>query len=106
MFRAAKDAFTGAAARKLLSARIARYGKVAELRIDSRRKTVEVVCDLIGEAESITVRVGRYDVEESEGKTYVRPIECSCSRPWITHLLEDFIEGQRFEVPHWARAAL
>jgi hypothetical protein len=39
MFRAAKDAFTGAAARKFLDSRIERYGKVAELRLDSRKNT-------------------------------------------------------------------
>jgi hypothetical protein len=57
-------------------------------------------------AEPITVRVGRYEIEEVDGKDFVRAHDCTCSRPWITHLLEDFVEGQRFEVPGWAKAAL
>jgi hypothetical protein len=107
MFGAAKDAFTGAAARKFISGRIERYGTVRDLKIDSRQKTAMISCELIGESTPISIEVGRYEVEQgSDGKDYIRATQCRCSRPWITHLLEDFVEGKRFEVPSWARAAL
>lgn len=106
MFSAAKDALSSAAARKFIDSRIARYGSVRDLRIDSKQRSVRLVCELLGESDPIEVRVDRYETEEAEGKSYVRAISCSCSRPWITHLLQDFVVGQRFEVPSWARAAL
>jgi hypothetical protein len=106
MFSAAKDAMTGAAARKFLNGRIERYGSVRELKIDSRAQTVEAVCELQGEAAPITVRVGRYEVEEQGQKKFVKVTGCVCNRAWLQHLLQDFVEDKRFEVPGWASAAL
>lgn len=106
MFTAAKDAVTTAAMRRFLSGRMERYGTIRDLRFDSRAKTLEIVCDLLGESEPVTVRVGSYAVEETDGRSYIRPTACACSRPWITRLLEDYVEGKRFELPGWAKAAL
>jgi hypothetical protein len=106
MFTAAKDAVTAAAIRRFLSGKMERYGTVRDLRFDSRARSLEIVCDLVGETEPVTVRVGSYTVEETAGQSYLRPKACTCSRPWITRLLEDYVEGKRFEVPGWAKAAL
>jgi hypothetical protein len=105
MFSAAKDAMTGAAARKFLNDRIGRYGSVKNLRLDSKAKSVEVTCELEGEVSPVTVS-GRYEIEESSGKKFIRPLTVSCSRPWLEKALEDFVVGRRFEVPGWASAAL
>lgn len=106
MFSAAKDALTAAAARKFIGGRLARYGSLRDFQIDSRERTLRIVCDLAGEPGPIEVHVGRYEIEEDGGKYFVRPTRCTCSRPWISHLLEDFVEGRRFELPAWGRAAL
>jgi hypothetical protein len=106
MFSAAKDAMTGAAARKFVNDRIGRYGNVTNLRLDSKSKSIEVTCELEGEVSPVTVRIGRYEIEESAGKKFVRPMEIACSRPWLERALEDYVVGRRFEVPGWASAAL
>jgi hypothetical protein len=106
MFSAAKDAMTGAAARKFVNDRIARYGSVTNLRLDSKTRSIEVTCDLQGEVSPVTVRIGRYEIEESGGKKFFRAMNFSCSRPWLERALEDFVVGRRFELPGWASAAL
>ena len=106
MFAAAKDALTSATARKFLNARMARYGEVRSLRIDSQRRTVAVTCDLVGESSPIEVEVGRYELEREDGRDFIRVAGCTSSRPWIAHLLEDFVEGRRFELPAGVRSAL
>jgi len=106
MFSAAKDAFTGVAARKYINGRIERYGAVTDLKIDSRRKTLEATCELRGETTPITVRIGRYEIEHVDEKDFIRAADCTCSRPWIANLLEDLVEGRRFEIPGWAKTAL
>src|SRR4051812_20749746 len=89
MFSAAKDAMTGAAARKFINGRIERYGTVTDLKLDSKGQTMEVICELKGETAPIRVRVGRYEIDQRDGKHFIRPTSCSCNRPWIQHLLED-----------------
>lgn len=106
MFTAAKDAMASKAAQSYVNKMIARYGKVTELTLDSKRKTVSAVCILDGEKEPITVRVGKYVVEETGPKKFIYATDCTCSRPWAQSLLTDFVEGRRVELPTWAASAL
>jgi hypothetical protein len=106
MFKAAKDALTSKAAQTYLNQKIARYGEVQLLRIDSRARTMEVSCQLQGEVAPITVRVENYTVREESGKKLLKLGACSCSRPWLQNLLNDFSSQREFPVPSWAAAAL
>ena len=106
MFKAAKDAFTSKAAQTYINQRIARYGQVQTLRIDSRTKSMELSCQLVGEPAPIVVRVERYAVRELGDKKMLRIGSCACSRPWLQNLLNDFALNREFPVPSWAAAAL
>lgn len=106
MFNAAKDAVSSQSAQVWVNNLISRYGKVQGLKIDSRRKTLEVTCLLDGEAAPIAIRIGNYVVETDEGKKFIRATDFSCSRPWLQNLLADFGHRRRIELPSWAAAAL
>jgi hypothetical protein len=106
MFNAAKDAFTSKAAQTYINQRIARYGEVQTLKIDSRNKTMELSCQLSGEPTPVTVRVENYDLREVGGKKLLRVGACVCSRPWLQNLLNDLARDREIPVPPWAAAAL
>jgi hypothetical protein len=106
MFKAAKDAMTSKAALHFFNKEMVRYGKLLDLRIDSRNKTVDLSCLLIGEPEPITIRVDHYDIEPDGGKNYLQASGFTCSRPWLQSLLEDFAQNQRIELPPWASSLL
>ena len=106
MFNAAKDALASRAAQVWANNLIARYGKVQDLKIDSRRKTMEVSCLLDGEPTPITIRIENYVVETERDKKFLRATDFSCTRPWLQNLLRDFGPRQRIELPPWAAAAL
>lgn len=106
MFTAAKDALASQAARAYVNGLIKRYGQVRELRIDSRAKTVHVVCGLIGEAEPVTMNVEAYRIVADGETTFVEITACSCSRGWLQNLLEDQVCGRRLKLPAWAASAL
>ena len=106
MFTAAKDALASQAARVWANSLITRYGKVQELRIDSRGKTLAVTCLLDGETSPITIRVENYIVESERDRQFIRATGFSCSRPWLQNLLTDHGPKQRLELPAWAAAAL
>jgi hypothetical protein len=106
MFTAAKDALASRAAIIWVNKLVARYGKVQELRIDSRRKTLEVSCLLDGEPTPITIKIGKYVVETEQDKIFIRATEFTCSRPWLQKFLADHGHRRRIELPPWAAAAL
>jgi hypothetical protein len=106
MFNAAKDALASQAARVWANNLIARYGKVQDLKIDSRQKTLEVSCLLDGESSPITIRVENYTVETEGSKKFLRATNFSCTRPWLQNLLTDFGRQQRIELPPWAATVL
>jgi hypothetical protein len=106
MFNAAKNAIASRAAQSYLNERLSRYGKVERLKIDSQQKQMEIVCLLDGEPTPISVQVGNYVVESEGPKRFLRISRCTCSRPWLQNLLNDFVDGRRVELPAWAAAAL
>lgn len=106
MFSAAKDAMASRAAQAYVNNRIARYGQLQELRIDSRAHTMEGTCLLHGDREPITVNVDRYEIAERNGTKFLTVQKCRCARPWLQNLLTDFVEGRSVELPGWAASAL
>ena len=106
MFKAAKDVLPSRAAQVWANTLIARYGKVLDLKIDSRRKTVEVSCLLDGEPTPITIKIENYVVEIEREKKFIRATGFSCTRPWLQNVLPDFGHRQRIPLPAWAAAAL
>ena len=106
MFHAAKDALSSRAAQVWANKLIARYGKVQSLKIDSRRKTLEVSCLLDGEPTPISIRIENYVVETERDKKFIRATDFRCTRPWLEKFLTDFGHRQRIELPPWAVTAL
>ena len=106
MFHAAKDALASRAAQVWANHLITRYGRVQDVKIDSRRKTVEVSCLLNGEPTPITIRIENYVVETEQNKKFIRATDFRCTRPWLQNFLTDYGHRQRIELPPWAAAAL
>jgi hypothetical protein len=78
---------------------LAPYGQARELRLDSKARSAEIVVDLKGEPEPVTVVVGRYDLFEKEGATYVVLHDVSTSREWMTELVRRNVIERPFKVP-------
>ena len=106
MFTAAKDAFSSHAARTYVNGLITRYGEVSELKIDSLKKTVDIVCTLKGEAAPVEVRIENYRIDKEGAASFVEITKITCSRTWLLHLLEDHVRGRRLKLPSWAAKAL
>jgi len=97
---------TSRAAQAYVNNRIARYGEVQTLRINSREKTMEVSCLLHGETDPITIKVMDYSVNSNGTKKYFEAPIITCTRPWLQNLLADFAQNRRIELPNWAESIL
>ena len=67
MFSALKDSLTSTAAKSFLASRIDRYGKLNDLRIQSRERCISAELVLEGEEVPVTIRVERYRIVTENG---------------------------------------
>ncbi len=106
MFSAAKDLLTSKAAKTYANDFIKRYGKIDELSIDSKRRRIDVVCQLNGEVSPIGITIESYRIEDKGGKKFLEVIDSSATRPWMQTAMRDHLHGRKIELPPWAAAAL
>lgn len=97
---------TSKAAKAYVNDHIKRYGRVDELRIDSKRRRIDVSCTLNGEVNAIGVTIEKYRIEHDGGKTFIEVLDSSATRPWMQTAMRDHLHGRKFAVPAWAAAAL
>ncbi len=106
MFGNLKDSLASKAAKSLLGARIERYGRLTDLRIRSREKTISADILLAGEAEEVRIEVSRYRVAGSGGDFTLVIESIQASREWLQLVLEDFLVGNPLPIPSLALVAL
>jgi hypothetical protein len=106
MFGSLKDSLASSAAKSLLAGRIERYGRLTELRIRSREKTIRVEMILAGEVEELKIEVERYRVTAAAGAHALVIERILASRQWVQLLLEDFVVGKPIPIPSIALVAL
>lgn len=106
MFGGIKDSLTSSAAKSMLASRLDRYGKVTELRIRSREKSIALELILEGEEIPVGVLVERYRTIGKAGEHALVVEKVSASRPWLQNLLEDLLVDKPFPVPAIVLVAL
>ena len=99
MFTGIKDSLTSSAARSLLASRLDRYGKLTELGIKSRERTIHVEIVLEGEEEPVSIDVERYRVMREASANAVVVERVTASRAWLQNLLEDLLVEKPLPVP-------
>jgi len=106
MFGSIKDSLSSAAAKALLTSRIDRYGKITDLHIRSREKSVSAELVLEGEQVPVTILIERYRIDGTSGAHTLTVEKITASRAWLQNLLEDLVVGKPLPVPSVALLAL
>jgi hypothetical protein len=106
MFTSLKDSLSSTAAKSLLASRLDRYGKLTDLRIRSREKSISAELMLEGEEVPVLIRVERYRIIGASGEYAVVVEKVSASRPWLQNLLEDLLLEKPLPVPSIVLIAL
>ena len=75
----------------------ARYGKMTELKIDEKAKTIDATVELKGEEEPIRVHVGGYVLDEGAGTLTVGEVQVS--REWMNALANQLLKGKAVPLP-------
>jgi hypothetical protein len=106
LLRGSKDAAIAFGARAFFNNRLHGIGEMTELSIDTKKRTLRVRLDLLGEPEPIEIHVHEYRLKRAGEVTMVKVIEATASRPWLAEVLRQFVVGRSFAIPPQAAAAL
>lgn len=106
MFNGIKDSLASTAAKSLLASRFERYGRINDLRIHSREKTISAELLLEGEEMPVLIDIGKYRITGKSGDNALVVEEVTASRAWLQNLLQDLLIGKPMKVPSLALLAL
>ena len=102
--RGPKDTVLAFGVRTLLNSRLSAIGKITDLSLDTGRRRAQVRMALRGEGEAIDVADLRYDIQHTDGSTWVTLVDAVTSREWLTAALKQFAVGRSFHLsPNGAR---
>lgn len=94
------DHLTGSASTKVaINQLIGEYGKMIELRIDNKNKTVIASVLLKGESSPIEVRIDKYEIIKNDSSASVLVKDASSDKAWLNAVLKNFVIGKSFDVP-------
>ncbi|MCI0538311.1 MAG: hypothetical protein L0Z50_24150 [Verrucomicrobiales bacterium] len=97
--RRQKDSASSFLVERALQRALWDYGRMLDLKLDSRQKSVQ--CDLLlkGETQPVTIVVQQYDLVTDASGTFIVIRQATASREWLTAVLENFVCGKKFPVP-------
>jgi hypothetical protein len=99
MARGVKDGALAISIKAYLNDKLKEYGEVVDCSINTAKSRFTVQAMLKGEQETVSATIERYEVESEEDDRFIKLIEFSSSRPWLTLLLNKLFAGKRYKIP-------
>jgi hypothetical protein len=106
LLRGSKDAALAITARTLFNTRYRRIGEMTELSVDTKKQSLRLRLDLVGEAEPIEIHVTKYTLDQKGDDARLTIVHATASRKWLAEALREFVVGRSFSIPAKAGAVL
>jgi len=100
------DAIAAQVVTRWVNFRMGGIGRMINLQIDSKRKTIRLELELKGENEPIWIDVPSYQVVQKDGTTLIEFDRINISREWMEVVVEKYLKEKRFEIPEVLRIVL
>ena len=99
MFKKIKDTGLSKGLKVAINHKVKKYGKMLKLNLDSKNKTIELELMLEGEKEPLLVKINNYTLNEENGSFFLVAKDIVTSRAWINTVVEQYLNGHKFEIP-------
>ena len=106
LLRGSKDAALAITARTVFNTRYRRIGEMTELSVDTKKQSLRLRLDLVGEAEPIEIHVTKYTLDQKGDDARLTIVDATASRKWLAEALREFVVGRSFSIPAKAGAVL
>jgi hypothetical protein len=94
-----KDGALGLALKSFLNEKLSKYGEVQDCQIDTGANKIKLRALLRGEKDPINAAIDKYELERIGDDSYIKLIQLSCSREWLSLLLNQLIAGKQYKLP-------
>ncbi len=78
---------------------LAGIGRILELRIDPRMRSIRLLVDLAGEERPVELHITQYTLICREGTRLITADRFQCSRPWLEAVLNRYVAGREWMIP-------
>jgi hypothetical protein len=102
MFSGIRDSMV----KNLIASKISRYGKLTDLRLNSKDRTILLELWLEGEQSSLVVEILGYRLTGDANAPLLTIEKARASRPWLDLLMQDFLIGRPLPIPPMALLVL
>ncbi|GEM_PF-471656 len=97
--RHGKDASVSLVLERLAQRRVAPYGNMQNLSIDSTQKTIHFEISLRGETQPIAIDIEQYELIHEGLQTFFLAKKARASREWLQAAIDQFAVGRKWPVP-------
>jgi len=99
MARGMKDGALAMTIKAFVNDRFKEYGEVLDCVISTADNRLTLRAMLHGERDPVTATVERYDIETEGEDRYIKLLQFTSSRAWLTLLLNKLFGGKRYKIP-------
>jgi len=99
MARGVKDGALAISIKAYLNDKLKEFGEVVDCSINTGKNRFTVEAMLKGEVDTVTATIERYELETEDGERFIKLVEFSSSRPWLTLLLNKLFSAKRYKIP-------
>jgi len=94
-----KDLTLSLAIKKVINKKIEKFGEISKLDFNTNTKTIDIEVQLKGEIEILKIFVDKYEIKEENSRHYLIVNHIKSSKEWLTSVLEEYVNNEKFEVP-------
>ncbi len=102
----AKDKLIESSAKAFLGGKIAEFGTITSLNLDSRARTGSITVELKGESTPIQIDVEAFEILEMDGEPHLRILSITTNREWLTCALRQYLVGKPLKISRGSAAWL
>ena len=99
LLRQPKDAIISTVVKPFVQSKLAPYGTMTKLSINSAEKSIHISLDLKGESSPIDIHVRNYEVIKQGENSAIRIGAIETSREWMTQLIQNYLPENRKTIP-------
>jgi hypothetical protein len=102
----AKAAMLQKAVLLFLRPKLARYGELEQLSLDTSAKRLSAVIRLAGEPATLVISEARYEIHRQGEDAFLLFYGVKVSREWVQNLLEDHLHRLPLKIPSTLRSLI